>query len=653
VKPILLGLVLATFACRAKAPSPAAPAPPTVVAARGPTLAIYMPGGNIEDSVTVRGSWAPDEEKFLPAGQASRWGAGSDDLRELAEGLKSRAVGDRVSVWVAFGGARKAGWKGIRYVDGGCLVVDAADEIFGNAPCAAFTDDKADLSQPETLTRFLEFVKGRLGGGPNVLVLWGQGGAHEGVLYDTNHQEMPFMRLPQLRQALGRAGAHFDVLGMDAALMASLEALDVVRPFAKWVVASPGRVPGHGWDYRALLDKLADKDADAQALARAAADGFMDGESLTLDLAGARQTVSHKKSRAKAVSVIDTSKIELVSRRLDELVGADKRAWPRLTTAFYWAPPAARERKSETVESVDLSGAARVTKALVTNLAGRAEALARAVAQAVPYSRHDPQVAWDTKLTVFAPATDRLWRLDYEPAGLLSLGWRAFLSSELGRAGTDHKAPVVKYKRGRYDVSDDRRLAQVFLVRAQPTGPGRWRAVQSSEPTMLTALEEGRSQTGKVAPWDGKVLSLCNGDCTSAITVPTHPEATLANGHLLLSAPALVRDPAKKTDGEDVTLFVELAKDEVVDAWIAPLERDTESRVMFSREQYVLEPGMSIAFLALERDGPKQEPDFKPGPFLDLTQPPHWRRAPLGKPVTTMLVAVDPSHNATYLPIKP
>jgi hypothetical protein len=90
-----------------------------------------------------------------------------------------------------------------------------------------------------------------------------------------------------------------------------------------------------------------------------------------------------------------------------------------------------------------------------------------------------------------------------------------------------------------------------------------------------------------------------------------------------------------------------------VDAWIAPLERDTESRVLFSREQYVLAPGMSIAFFALERDDPKQEPHFKPGPFLDLTQPPRWRRAPPGRPVTTLLVAVDPSHNATYLPIKP
>jgi hypothetical protein len=401
------------------------------------------------------------------------------------------------------------------------------------------------------------------------------------------------------------------------------------------------------------LRKLAEKDAGAEAVARAAADGFMDGESLTLDPSGARRPVAHKSSRAKAVSVIDTSKIQLVSKRLDELVGADKRAWPRLTTAFFWAPPAARERRSETTESVDLAGAARVTRALVTNLAPRAEALARAIGQAVPYSRHDPQFPWDTKLTIFSPATDRLWRLGYDQAGLLSPGWRAFLANELARTGSDRKAPVVKFRKGSYDVSDDRRLAQVFLVRAEPTGPGRWRALQSSEPTMLTALEEGRSQTGRVAPWDGKLLSLCNGDCAGAITVPTHPEATLGNGHLLLSAPALVRDPARKTDGEDVTLFVELAKDEVVDAWIAPLERDTESRVLFSREQYPVREGLSIAFFALERDDPQQQPSFKPGPFLDLTHPPRWRRAQAGRGVTTMLVAVDPSHNATYLPIKP
>ena len=37
----------------------------------------------------------------------------------------------------------------------------------------------------------------------------------------------------------------------------------VVRPFAKWVVASPGRAPGHGWDYRALARALVEK-TDAQ-----------------------------------------------------------------------------------------------------------------------------------------------------------------------------------------------------------------------------------------------------------------------------------------------------------------------------------------------------------------------------------------------------
>jgi hypothetical protein len=155
-----------------------------------------------------------------------------------------------------------------------------------------------------------------------------------------------------------------------------------------------------------------------------------------------------------------------------------------------------------------------------------------------------------------------------------------------------------------------------------------------------------------VAPWDGKVLWLCNGDCAGGLVVPTQPEATLGNGHRLLSVPALVRDPVKKTDGEDATLFLELAQDQVVDAWLAPLELDTESRVLFSREQYPLQQGLSVAFYALERDDPAQPPHFKPGPFLDLTQAPRWRLAPLGRPVTTLLMASDPSHNATYLPLQ-
>jgi len=640
-------LLLAVLGCKSKpAPPPPAPAAPTPAA--GPTLVLYMPGGHIEDSTMVRGSWSPDEGKFLQSGLPGHWGAASDDLRELAQGLAAPGVRPRVSLWVAFGGARKIGWRGIRYADGACLSADAADGHFGNAGCYAFADEAADLSQAETLERFLRFVKTRLGPAPNVLVLWGQGGAHEGLLYDTVHQEIPFMRLPQLRQALDRAGARFEVLGMDMPLMANLEAVEVVRPLARLVVASPDRAPGHGWDYRGLLRKLAQPGADATGVARAAADAFMDGESLILDDSRTQKPLSHRQSRGKSIAVIDTAKIPAVIARLDGLVGGDRRAWPRLTTAFFWAPPVGRERRSDTTQGVDLAGAARAARALIPSLAGKADALVRAIDEAVPYSRRDPQVLGNARLTIFDPISDKLWRAGYDQAQLISAAWRTYLEHQVARPRADEKAPVIKPGRGLMAVSDDRRLAQLIVLRTESKGAGLWRAVQSGDPVMLGATEEGHSQTVKVPAWDDRVLWLCNDACDTRIAVPTHLEGTLASGHRLLSAPALVRDTARKTDGEDATLFVELDGDAVVDHWIAPIELDTEDRALFSREQYQLRAGLSVAFHAMERDDPQLPATFRRGAFLDLTRPPRWQVGPLGQPVQTLLVAEDPNHNRTY-----
>jgi hypothetical protein len=653
VKPTAILLLLAALGCKSKPTPP--PAPPTpIAAAGGPTLILYMPGGHIEDSTMVRGSWSPDEGKFLPSGLPGHWGAASDDLRELAEGLAVPEVRARVSLWVAFGGARKAGWRGIRYADAACLVTDATDGHFGNDTCYAFRDESADLSRPETLGRFLAFTRPRLGPGPNVLVLWGQGGAHEGLLYDTVHQEIPFMRLPDFGRALEQGAAHFDVLGLDAPLMASLEAAEVARPFARLMVASADRAPGHGWDYRSLVRKLADKDADAPAVARAAADAFMDGESLTLDGGRTRQVIAHRQSRAKTVSVIDTAKLPAVIARLDALVGGDRRAWPRLTTAFFWAPAVGRERRSDTTQAVDLAGAARIAKALIPSLAGKADALMRAIDEAVPHSRRDPQVLGGAKLTVFSPASDKLWRSSYQEAKLISPAWRAYLDAQVARQLADRTPPVLKPgRRGLCQISDDRRLALLATLEIESTRPGLWRAVQSREPTMLTATEEGHRQTVKVSAWDGRVLWLCSGTCDTRMAVPTHLEGTLGNGHRLLTVPALVRDTSRKTDGEDATLFVELNGQAVVDHWLAPIELDTEDRVLFSREQYQLRPGLSVAFYALERDDPQVPPHFKAGPFLDLTGAPAWQLAPLGRRTTTLVTATDAHHNASYQPIKP
>ncbi len=76
-------------------------------------FAVYMIGSNLEDDLLApRGT--PDE---VTTGTISTLGAGSDDLREIVASLKAMTPTERANteVIVGFGGARKQGWKGIKY----------------------------------------------------------------------------------------------------------------------------------------------------------------------------------------------------------------------------------------------------------------------------------------------------------------------------------------------------------------------------------------------------------------------------------------------------------------------------------------------------------------------------------------------------------
>ena len=87
-------------------------------------LALYMVGSNLEDDVKPRNG-TPDETE---SGAISTIGASSFDLRELLEAWQGldAAARSRLDVVVAFGGARKQGWQGVKYADMSCLLADGA-----------------------------------------------------------------------------------------------------------------------------------------------------------------------------------------------------------------------------------------------------------------------------------------------------------------------------------------------------------------------------------------------------------------------------------------------------------------------------------------------------------------------------------------------
>ena len=224
--------------------SPATPEPaPTPENRARKLLAIYMVGSDLEEED----------------------GYGSQDLLELIEGYQSLPEGHALEIIVAFGGANKNGWRGMKFANARQIIADAQDGAFGNetAPDAYLRrDESANMDDEGSLTLFLDMLKddypeydGRF------LVFWDHGNSYKGFGGDTNFGGEQ-MSMEDLAGALRRSvSGTFDLIGFDACFMASLEVARFMHPHARYMLASEGREPGHGWRWSEVVRAYAEEGA--------------------------------------------------------------------------------------------------------------------------------------------------------------------------------------------------------------------------------------------------------------------------------------------------------------------------------------------------------------------------------------------------------
>lgn len=114
-----------------------------------------------------------------------------------------------------------------------------------------------------------------------VLALSDHGGGWTGGWSDNDPVVGSSMTMDEIDQAIGeivrRSGIPgFELIAFDACLMAQLESLSALAPYARFAVASEEIVPGIGLGYQAALGKLkANPDMSAGELAQAFVDGYI------------------------------------------------------------------------------------------------------------------------------------------------------------------------------------------------------------------------------------------------------------------------------------------------------------------------------------------------------------------------------------------
>lgn len=294
--------------------------------ATNPRLVLfYTVGSDLEDG-TYGGQRGKDNGYFSHVGESS------NDMRELIRGYALLTADERakVRVLIAFGGALKVGWRGVKYADIDCLIKDGGP---GEMPTGEFGDDNCylgnwpdrSMGDPQTLRDFLVFAKTRYPSVSSVSLVMGDHGAalsgfgHTLDLLPVNDPkrsqaqqqwEESKLSVRQIADAISQSGINLGLLGFDACLMGNLETAYILRNSARLLVASAEVEPGHGWSYHNFMRHFVESDSLAVFARKVIDDYAWLGDSVMSDEAtGVLRKTSHFLNNDKTLALIDLKNI--------------------------------------------------------------------------------------------------------------------------------------------------------------------------------------------------------------------------------------------------------------------------------------------------------------------------------------------------------
>ena len=249
------------------------------------TVLMYLCGSDLESTSVRQGG-----------GQAT------NNLVELTKAN----LGDDVNYVIETGGARK--WQN--------NVVDARHlnryTVENGKLALRDQQPSASMAKSSTFADFLQWGIENYPADHYMVVIWDHGGGSiSGVCQDELYPydstgDADSLTLPEMRDAMQKAGVTFDVVGFDTCLMATVETAQILSPYAKYMIASEESEPGSGWDYTAWPNWLAAHTATS-------------GEDLGTVVCQTyyNKCASYRQSGMATLSVIDLSKIGSVSKAFE------------------------------------------------------------------------------------------------------------------------------------------------------------------------------------------------------------------------------------------------------------------------------------------------------------------------------------------------
>ena len=195
--------------------------------AKSATIMVYMNGSDLE----------------------SNSGEASTDISEMI----ASGIGKNVNVIIQTMGTR-------RWQDHGISSQTAQTYRISDGKLELVRDGlgQLDCTKKETLSEFIGFCKSNYPADRYLCLFWDHGGGPVyGFGYDEWQAEGASLTIAEMAQAFSEnSDIHFDMIGMDCCIMASVETCYALSPFCKYALLSEDFESGLGWYYTDWMKKL-------------------------------------------------------------------------------------------------------------------------------------------------------------------------------------------------------------------------------------------------------------------------------------------------------------------------------------------------------------------------------------------------------------
>ncbi|MGN0696485.1 MAG: clostripain-related cysteine peptidase [Oscillospiraceae bacterium] len=264
----------------------------------GFTLMIYMIGSDLE----------------------SENGLAADDINEICKGFG----GKDVNVIIQTGGAKKWHYSGIS--------AKKCQRFKVTSKGLTLVDDslgQQNMSSKNTLCNFIKYCKKNYAASRYGLVLWDHGGGTvNGFGMDENYR-YDSMSLEDYNAALKKSGVHFDFVGFDACLMASLETALMTADYADYLIASEDATNALGWYYTSWIKSLCgNAKLSTASLGKKIADGSVNAVNADSSYAGTDISVINlqriKKYVMPALNSFSNKSISLLKAKKYHIVAKNR-----------------------------------------------------------------------------------------------------------------------------------------------------------------------------------------------------------------------------------------------------------------------------------------------------------------------------------------